>query len=187
LADGEQRPEPDADADQVGWWRNAPDPVLGQQDRTGCQQRLHRAIALRHLAGPEAAMRELDGLAEHPDAYPLFHATRAELLRALGAGGGVFVMISVVFLVLAVQDGGLFTGVIGVISAGFFGPFVLYAVLGLVGPRGGVLLLPEGVFCRLHAGTAWLPWRTFQVRAENRASQAMSRSRFSTQLRPDPS
>jgi RNA polymerase sigma-70 factor (ECF subfamily) len=47
--------------------------------------RLHRAIALRHLAGPEEAMTELHGLAEHLDRYPLFHATRAELLRALGA------------------------------------------------------------------------------------------------------
>jgi predicted RNA polymerase sigma factor len=29
-------------------------------------------------------MTELKGLAEHLDRYPLFHATRAELLRALG-------------------------------------------------------------------------------------------------------
>jgi RNA polymerase sigma-70 factor (ECF subfamily) len=47
--------------------------------------RLHRAIALRYRTGPEAAMAELDGLAEQLDRYPLFHATRAELLRALGA------------------------------------------------------------------------------------------------------
>jgi RNA polymerase sigma-70 factor (ECF subfamily) len=47
--------------------------------------RLHRAIALRHRTGPEEAMTELNGLAEHLDRYPLFHATRAELLRALGA------------------------------------------------------------------------------------------------------
>lgn len=47
--------------------------------------RLHRAIALRYRTGPEAAMQELDGLAGHLDRYPLFHATRAELLRALGA------------------------------------------------------------------------------------------------------
>jgi RNA polymerase sigma factor (sigma-70 family) len=46
--------------------------------------RLHRAIALRHLAGAEAAMRELDGLTEVLARYPLLHATRAELLRALG-------------------------------------------------------------------------------------------------------
>jgi RNA polymerase sigma factor (sigma-70 family) len=46
--------------------------------------RLHRAIALRYHAGPEAAMNELDGLAEPLEKYPLFHATRAELLRALG-------------------------------------------------------------------------------------------------------
>jgi RNA polymerase sigma factor (sigma-70 family) len=46
--------------------------------------RLHRAIALRYHAGPAAAMNELDGLAEPLEKYPLFHATRAELLRALG-------------------------------------------------------------------------------------------------------
>jgi RNA polymerase sigma factor (sigma-70 family) len=46
--------------------------------------RLHRAIAIRYHAGPEAAMNELEGLAEHLDRYPLLHATRAELLRALG-------------------------------------------------------------------------------------------------------
>ncbi len=49
--------------------------------------RLQRAIALRHLAGPEAAMRELDELAAPLDRYAPFHATRAELLRALGAPG----------------------------------------------------------------------------------------------------
>jgi RNA polymerase sigma factor (sigma-70 family) len=47
--------------------------------------RLNRAIALRHHAGPEAAMREVDALAGTLDRYPLLHATRAELLRALGA------------------------------------------------------------------------------------------------------
>ena len=46
--------------------------------------RLHRAIALRHRAGPEDAMTELGPLAGPLDRYPLFHATRAELLRALG-------------------------------------------------------------------------------------------------------
>jgi RNA polymerase sigma-70 factor (ECF subfamily) len=46
--------------------------------------RLHRAIALRYTAGPEAALAELDTLTEPLDSYHLFHATRAELLRALG-------------------------------------------------------------------------------------------------------
>lgn len=46
--------------------------------------RLHRAIALRYRAGPHAAMAELGTLAEPLDRYPLFHATRAELLRDLG-------------------------------------------------------------------------------------------------------
>jgi predicted RNA polymerase sigma factor len=46
--------------------------------------RLHRAIALRHSSGPRAAMAELDALAGALDRYHLYHATRAELLRALG-------------------------------------------------------------------------------------------------------
>jgi RNA polymerase sigma factor (sigma-70 family) len=46
--------------------------------------RLHRAIALRYTAGPHAALTELDELAGTLDHYHLYHATRAELLRALG-------------------------------------------------------------------------------------------------------
>jgi len=46
--------------------------------------RLHRAIALHHHAGPRAALAELDALAGELDAYHLYHATRAELLRAIG-------------------------------------------------------------------------------------------------------
>jgi RNA polymerase sigma factor (sigma-70 family) len=46
--------------------------------------RLHRTIALRYTAGPGTALAELDGLAGQLDRYHLFHATRAELLRALG-------------------------------------------------------------------------------------------------------
>jgi hypothetical protein len=130
-----------------------------------------------HARGPTFERGTLAGAGRHVDdpVGLVFSARRGPLLLVI-AGGGIFVLIGVILLVMAVQDGsggGLFTGVLGVISAGFFGPFVLYAVLGLVGPRGGVLLLPEGVFCRFHAGTAWLPWRTFQVRAERRAGQAL--------------
>jgi RNA polymerase sigma-70 factor (ECF subfamily) len=46
--------------------------------------RLNRAIALRQVAGPELALREVDDIAEDLDRYHLLHATRAELLRALG-------------------------------------------------------------------------------------------------------
>lgn len=41
---------------------------------------LHRSIALRQVAGPAAALAELDALA----GYHLFHATRAQMLRDLG-------------------------------------------------------------------------------------------------------
>jgi RNA polymerase sigma factor (sigma-70 family) len=46
--------------------------------------RLHRAIALRHIAGARAALAELEALAGELDAYHLYHATRADFLRALG-------------------------------------------------------------------------------------------------------
>lgn len=52
----------------------APSPVV----------RLHRATAVRYVLGPETALRELEALGPELDGHHLFHATRAELLRALG-------------------------------------------------------------------------------------------------------
>jgi RNA polymerase sigma factor (sigma-70 family) len=46
--------------------------------------RLHRAIAARYTTGAQAALAELDHLSGVLDNYHLYHATRAELLRALG-------------------------------------------------------------------------------------------------------
>ena len=46
--------------------------------------RLNRAIALWHVEGAEQAYIALFPLAEELDRYHLYHATRAELLRALG-------------------------------------------------------------------------------------------------------
>ena len=46
--------------------------------------RLNRAIAVGHVAGPAQALTEVDALSDDLDAYHLFHATRAELLRQLG-------------------------------------------------------------------------------------------------------
>jgi RNA polymerase sigma-70 factor (ECF subfamily) len=46
--------------------------------------RLHRAIALRYTSGPQDALAELDSLADALSQYHLYHATRAELLRAVG-------------------------------------------------------------------------------------------------------
>lgn len=45
--------------------------------------RLNRAIALQYVAGPAAALAEVDALADSLHSYRLFHATRAQLLRAL--------------------------------------------------------------------------------------------------------
>ena len=46
--------------------------------------RLNRAVALRYVAGPEAALCEVDSLATALDGYHLLHAVCAELLTALG-------------------------------------------------------------------------------------------------------
>ncbi len=46
--------------------------------------RLHRAIALRYVTGPAAALSEVDTLVDVLGDYHLLHATRAELLRDLG-------------------------------------------------------------------------------------------------------
>jgi len=45
---------------------------------------LNRAIALRHLRGPAAALDDVESLAVSLNDYYLFHATRGELLRDLG-------------------------------------------------------------------------------------------------------
>ena len=45
--------------------------------------RLHRAIALGRVLGPQAALDEIDTLAVDLDRYHLYYATRAELLREL--------------------------------------------------------------------------------------------------------
>jgi len=46
--------------------------------------RLHRAIALGQVLGPQVALDEADTLARDLDRYYLYHATRAALLRELG-------------------------------------------------------------------------------------------------------
>jgi RNA polymerase sigma-70 factor (ECF subfamily) len=56
--------------------RMAPSPVIA----------LNRAVAVAHLAGPEAGLAAIDALAADPamDEYRFFHSSRAELLRRLG-------------------------------------------------------------------------------------------------------
>jgi RNA polymerase sigma-70 factor (ECF subfamily) len=51
---------------------------------------LNRTVALAMVAGPEAALAELDRVCAFPgmESYHLFHATRAELLRRAGDGPG---------------------------------------------------------------------------------------------------
>jgi RNA polymerase sigma-70 factor (ECF subfamily) len=45
---------------------------------------LNRALALAELAGPGAALAEIEPLAPRLDGYHLFHAARGELLRRMG-------------------------------------------------------------------------------------------------------
>ena len=52
----------------------APSPVV----------QLHRAVAFREIAGPAAALAEVNLLAEALDGYHLFHAIRGEMLSELG-------------------------------------------------------------------------------------------------------
>jgi RNA polymerase sigma factor (sigma-70 family) len=47
---------------------------------------LHRAIVLGQVAGPAAALADLEALSGRLAGYHLFHATRAQLLRELGRG-----------------------------------------------------------------------------------------------------
>jgi predicted RNA polymerase sigma factor len=54
----------------------APSPVV----------RLSRAVATRFVDGPQAALAEVDALAAELSGYRLWHATRADLLAALGHG-----------------------------------------------------------------------------------------------------
>ena len=58
------------------------DALLGLSDSPVV--RLNRAIAVWHVHGAEQAYIELFALADDLDRYHLYHATRAELLRALG-------------------------------------------------------------------------------------------------------
>ncbi len=46
--------------------------------------RLNRAVALRHVAGPAAALDAIEPLSASLQKYHLYHATRGELLRELG-------------------------------------------------------------------------------------------------------
>jgi RNA polymerase sigma-70 factor (ECF subfamily) len=46
--------------------------------------RLHRAVALGQVQGPQPALEEVDSLTGTLAGYHLYHATRAELLRQLG-------------------------------------------------------------------------------------------------------
>jgi RNA polymerase sigma-70 factor (ECF subfamily) len=54
--------------------RHSPSPVA----------QLNRAVALSFVSGPDSALAEIDALDDALGSYHLYHATRAEFLRALG-------------------------------------------------------------------------------------------------------
>jgi RNA polymerase sigma factor (sigma-70 family) len=58
------------------------DELIGRADTPIA--RLHRAVALRYVTGPEEALAELDSIAPALPRHHLMHATRAALLRELG-------------------------------------------------------------------------------------------------------
>jgi RNA polymerase sigma factor (sigma-70 family) len=57
--------------------------VLAEFDQSPIVK-LNRAIALRYIGGPEAALHEVEATAPLLSRYHLYHATRAALLRQLG-------------------------------------------------------------------------------------------------------
>jgi RNA polymerase sigma factor (sigma-70 family) len=57
--------------------------VLAEFDQSPIVK-LNRAIALRYVGGPEAALREVEATGPLLSRYHLYHATRAALLRQLG-------------------------------------------------------------------------------------------------------
>ena len=75
-------------AEALSWAATDWPQILLLYDALLCHQpspviRLHRAIALGQVLGPQAALDETDALAHDLDRYHLYHATRAKLLRQL--------------------------------------------------------------------------------------------------------
>lgn len=108
------------------------------------------------------------------------HGTLARAERHVGAPAGVVcparrdpvprtlliaaVVIAVgVLLMYAALSGsaGLKLGIVaGLLSLLAFGTVLMFILPRAFGPPVGILLVSEGVFCRMPSGTAWLPWFT---------------------------
>lgn len=89
----------------------------------------------------------------------VFREDRRAFLAA-AAGSAIFALTGLAFIVWArsVTSGeSVALLVIGIVTLVVFGAFLLLAGLGAVRP-GAIALLRGGIYCRLPAGTAWLPW-----------------------------
>jgi hypothetical protein len=102
----------------------------------------------------------------------VFPAERGPVVAAT-VGSAVFVLVGAAFVVY----GGVEGRIIGAACVLVFGFFGLFGLAGSLSRHRGVALLPEGVYCRMPAGTAWLPWeaigRVWVVRIQTQASVAL--------------
>lgn len=106
----------------------------------------------------------------------VFPAERGRLV-ATAIGAAIFVVTGVWFIVL----GGVLGWIVGAVCVLVFGFFGVLALAGSLSRDGGIALLPEGVYCRMPAGTAWLPWA-----AIGRVRVLRSQGQASVALRADP-
>jgi len=121
-------------------------------------RRTARSIMHGTLAGAERHTASPVGV--------VFPASRGYAAIAF-AGAGIFVAVGLVFLLIALSafadspavagPAALFFGVIGAASVAFFGLVAVITLGPAVGRRGGIALLPEGVYVRW-AGSGWVRW-----------------------------
>jgi hypothetical protein len=113
--------------------------------------------AARHTSQPEGSVYLVDR-----------KATVAALAAAV-----VFVVVGVLFL----AAGGVVLMAVGALSVLVFGLFGLLLLRTVLSSGNGVALLPEGVYFRSAAGTAWLPWdavgRAWVMMTSNQPSIAL--------------
>jgi len=106
----------------------------------------------------------------------VFPAERGPLVAAT-IGSAIFVLAGAAFAAYG-GVGGRIIGAACVLVFGFFG---LVGLAGSLSRHGGVALLPEGVYCRMPTGTAWLPWETI-----GRVWVLQIQTQASVALRADP-
>lgn len=118
--------------------------------------------------GPPAARHgSLPGAARHTTQPTgvVIPAGRAPLAAA-AAGSAVFVLTGIGMVAFGMP-------VVGALCVLVFGVFGVLGLRGAFSRGQGIALLPEGVFCRMPAGTAWLPWPAIaRVRVRSSSDQA---------------